>query len=139
MNDGMPDLGTDGHGSRMLSRAAERLQKDMCLIPRTLACVEVFAGSARITRSLISKGYRACSVERDRFGWQDCCSLIGTLYVMFLVAAILPAGALWLSPQCSTWLNLCMYHTRRSIDDPLGDCSRLDVREGNYVASLTSA
>eukprot|EP00959_Pyramimonas_sp_CCMP1952_P285695 5973474-Pyramimonas_sp.AAC.2 len=54
------------------------------------------------------------------------------------MASIAPSGTAHFSPQCSAWIRMCVHHTERDDDDPLGQESRLDVREANFCASVLS-
>ncbi|CAK0862774.1 unnamed protein product [Prorocentrum cordatum] len=95
--------------------------------------------------------YADSSIIRDLDGFELCCgnggitrktghssedltTLPGMVMALFGVFRVKPRGAFWSSPECKTWLNMCMGHTRRSKGDLLGDISRTDVKEANHIA-----
>ena len=134
---GIPSSIRDGNGVLMVRQASDCVQQQLDDIPRTVGCVEIFAGRAGITRGVLARSVRAYAVERLNFAFHDCCTLVGTLYVLYTVATVVQSGCIWLSPQCSTWLHMCCGHTGRSRQNPYGSELRNDCKEANYIALLT--
>eukprot|EP00959_Pyramimonas_sp_CCMP1952_P473520 9501884-Pyramimonas_sp.AAC.1 len=136
---GAPSCCRSGYGLLMLEAATARLVNDLPRIPRTIACAELFSGQAGITRDIINYlDLAAYAADKLYQPWMDATTMVGTLYCLYLAACIVPTGLLWMSPECSTWIDMCRHHTRRSRDDPWGDDTRTDVEDANYSATLVS-
>eukprot|EP00973_Karenia_brevis_P046012 6373487-Karenia_brevis.AAC.1 len=63
------------------------------------------------------------------------------MFAAFMIASLLPKATVHFAPQCSTWLNMCRYTTKRLQPgfDIMGDETRVDVKEANATALATSA
>ena len=126
---------------RMLTLAAEEVARMAPTVKRYLAIGEIFAGHAGVSRAVVKDGFHALLFERDpTLGHpsMDTTLLGGLLYAGFIVLSILPSGTAFITPQCSTWLDMCRYHTKRDRGQNIfGDCDRLDVREANFNAMVT--
>ena len=121
----------------VLQMAIAHITDEVPRIPRTTAFFEVFAGKASIAGAMKARGFSSYYLERDKHCWHDACTLVGMLYCLWMVASVVETGLVWFSPQCSTWGQMCNYHTQRSTKNPLGDPSyRLDVREANFISQL---
>lgn len=120
-----------------LNEAALLLAEELPNIPRTTAFLEIFGGKAGSTRKMYDRGFHAYCIDRKRRSWHDVCIFTGLLYSLWMVSSVVPSGLIWISPQCSTWLQMCNGHTRRSMKNPLGEPDRrLDVREANFTSQL---
>ena len=63
--------------------------------------------------------------------------MIGALTCALGVLQVKPGGTVVMEPECSTWLNTTVFHTKRDRGLRItGDEGRRDVREANFVAEL---
>ena len=136
ISNGAPPNIVSGAGQKLLSMAMDRLLQDIKHIPRNVVFVELFAGTAGITRAVQTFGLTSFTVERDDHDWQDVCTIHGTMYALFLVSSVITGGTVWMAPQCSTFWNGCRFHTGQISQNPAGDELRKDCVEANYCALL---
>lgn len=124
----------------MLTAAASALFEIIEGISRTTMFLEMFSGTGGITREVVSTrrlvGYSFDIVD---FAYQNITSLTGMMYAMYVLSSIAVNGSAHFAPQCSTWLNMAMWHTQRRRDNVIGDDSRKDVRDGNHTALVVSS
>eukprot|EP00959_Pyramimonas_sp_CCMP1952_P056769 1185744-Pyramimonas_sp.AAC.1 len=80
----------------------------------------------------------AYSVDKLRGPHQDVCTTVGLFYAVYLLASLSAGSLCHLSPQCSTWLDMCRHHTRRSRVDTEGSLGRDDVMQANHCAAFLS-
>ena len=126
--------------AHMIGVATDIMWRDLALIPRTTMFLEVFSGVSETTALCASTwGMAAYSIEKLRGPAQDVCTAEGLLYAIYLLASLIAGSLCHMSPQCSTWLDMCRHHTCRSREDTEGNLGRKDVAEANHCASFLSS
>ena len=124
----------------LIKAASDIMWRDISSIPRATMFLEVFSGASETTALCNSKwGMVAYSIEKLRGPSQDVCTAMGLLYAMYLLASLSAGSLCHLSPQCSTWLDMCRWRARRSRDDTEGDLRRADVVQANHCAAFVSS
>ena len=119
--------------AHLIGVATDIMWRDLALIPRTTMFLEVFSGASETTALCASTwGMAAYSIEKLRGPAQDVCTAEGLLYAIYLLASLIAGSLCHMSPQCSTWLDMCRHHTCRSREDTEGNLGRKDVAEANH-------
>eukprot|EP00959_Pyramimonas_sp_CCMP1952_P018641 393793-Pyramimonas_sp.AAC.1 len=138
-SEGVPAILHDPIGSaKMVAAVTTAITDAAARVPRTTHFVEVFAGRGETCHTVRSvHNLVAFAVERKVNVDHDLCTLVGMLYLSWLVASIVARGTVHYAPQCSTWITLARFHTRRSPMSVHGDESRRDVVEANHCAAFT--
>ena len=129
----------EGDFATMLEVTTTAILQHASRVPRHSSFVEVFSGAAGTAKALSAMGYTVYTFDRSDFCWQNMCCLTGCLYCLWLIASVRPGGVVHYAPQCSTWIGLSRYHTRRSRMDPAG-CHdlRVDTHEANWTSMIMS-
>eukprot|EP00959_Pyramimonas_sp_CCMP1952_P475448 9504181-Pyramimonas_sp.AAC.1 len=140
ISEGVPEvLGSSGDTAVMMTAAIGALWDIVPRLERDTNFVEMFAGECGVTHCIRDETCLvAFSFDRRHATYQDATRLQGMLYAFFLVSTLAVGAGVHFSPECSTWINMCVGHTRRCSDDPLGCDLRGDVLEANHVAMIVS-
>ena len=128
-------------GPWMISAVNEELLQLIKFMPRDKHYADIFCGAAGIHKELQTRGLKGNAFDRrTKDASEDICKRPGLLYMAHMCVDVMPGGIVNFAPQCSTWGNMAIGHTKRGRDpDSIeGDTSRLDVREGNFTAEILS-
>ena len=138
LSNGRNDRLTPANAMELLSIASDEAVRVMSTTIRKFDTVEVCSGSGGTTKAIRRLGMVGQTFDRIDDPTEDLCHLSGLLFVTYLVLQIKRGACMIISPQCSTWLNMCRYHTKRSLQDPFGDEGRQDVFEANFTSMVVS-
>jgi len=124
-------------GEKIIELAAREVALYTATAPRTLHFFELYGGAGGTTRVMEEKGYTSRCFDRQTNHWtEDTTLLCGLLWAGLSVLAIVECGCFYMSPQCSTWLWICRFVSKRSLTHVRGDESRKDVAEANLTATM---
>ena len=75
---------------------------------RNLECVEIFAGVGSVAAAALELKLRAATYDKNRIpgsteATEDITTQQGFRTAVSLVMRLVPAGLLWLAPDCSSW------------------------------------
>ena len=98
--------------------------------------MEVFGGMGVTSTMLRSRGRKGINFDLKQHDDENFCTLAGLLFVTWNLLCIMAGGVILWEPDCATWLNMCVSHTKRKWSDTAGDESRNDVRQANFTASM---
>ena len=111
--------------------------------PRNLECVEIFAGVGSVAAAALELKLRAATYDRNRIpgsteATEDITTQQGFRTAVSLVMRLVPAGLLWLAPDCSTWGFMNASQSKHKASNGYeGDPSSTKVIAGNAVVKAT--
>lgn len=110
----------------------------LCEYPvgRDVHLVEIFCGSANLSKTFIQEGWRVRSydLKLDDIGMNFLTDL-GFKQAIIWVLSIPEGGLMWCAPQCSTWVWMSRKQSKRTKLDPLGNLDNENVINANKTIS----
>jgi len=101
--------------------------------------VEFWAGSGISTMECIRRMMHCCRLDRKYSNSQNCSTSNGLRLWLDVLCCIRQGGSVWFGTQCSSFLNLTRFHSKRRHDNGyVGDEGRTFVKEGNRQMAVTS-
>jgi hypothetical protein len=108
-------------------------------IPRDLDFLELFAGCGRLTQAFRQFGWSSYGVDYiyDKVN-HDARTPVGQAHIVKSSLRVRSWGMFSASPVCSTMVWMSRAHTQRSKENPEGDVTRKDVRDGNAMSEFVT-
>lgn len=103
--------------------------------------VLLFAGEMTAATEGFKRGMRVGTFDISRDPWENSNTLMGCLYMTFLVYCVKPGGIVWCSPECRSFLSFLSRDAFLRLMDGftiLGDWDKEPVRHGNMYAVFLS-
>ena len=110
---------------------------------RNLECVEIFAGVGSVAAAALELKLRAATYDKNRIpgsteATEDITTQQGFRTAVSLVMRLVPAGLLWLAPDCSSWGYMNASQCKRKASNGYeGDPLYTKVVAGNAMVKAT--
>lgn len=102
---------------------------------RDVTVADCFAGKAAISRAFRARRRRAATLDIEIDNSHDLLTVPGFCKFIQVCLRLIPLGAMICGPPCGSYVWVNRHTSRRSKKRPLGDCSKLYVRQNNTICS----
>ena len=108
------------------------------VVVRNIDFLDVCAGRARPTKWAMMMGLTSAALDVESGPHMDITTDEGLALLVTCVCRVVHGGLVLIGPQCSSWVWMSRFSSKRSPENPLGAASREKVRKGNCLNARCS-